>query len=404
MSTRTASPDGAHNARGLHLGRVAGIEIQLDWTLSLIFVLLVFNLGAGLFPRLHPGWGAAVSWATAVGAALLFLTSIVVHELSHALVARRKKISVQRITLFLFGGVAHLESDVPSPGAEFLMAIVGPVVSIVIGIAATWLGMTLAGDAFAAALFGSAPDALEVAVRDASPISTLLLWLGPVNIFLGVFNMMPGFPLDGGRVLRALLWWATGDLQKATRWASIAGQLVAFALMAVGVANLFFGALGQGLWLLVLGWFLSNAARMSYRDLLLRKALSDVPVARLMRTQIDRLNPELSLEGFVRDHVMTSDQQGFPVEEGDTLLGMVVVEQVRRIPPADWSRTTVSEVMTPANILQALPPHADARRALAALDARDVDLPIVEGNHLLGLVRRGDFLKWLRLQSPEVMA
>lgn len=180
--------------------------------------------------------------------------------------------------------------------------------------------------------------------------------------------------------------------------------MVAFGLMALGVVNLLFGALGHGLWLLVLGWFLSNAARTSYRDLLLRKALSDVPVARLMRTQIDRLNPGLSLEGFVRDHVMTSDQQGFPVEEGDTLLGMVAVEQVRSIPPSEWSRTTVSEVMTPANILHALPPHADAQRALAALDARDLDLPIVEGGHLLGLVRRGDFLKWLRLQSPEVMA
>jgi hypothetical protein len=280
------------------------------------------------------------------------------------------------------------------------MAIVGPLVSIAIGVVASWTGAALAGPSFAAALGSDAPHALETAFRSASPLSTLLLWLGPVNIFLGVFNMVPGFPLDGGRVMRSILWWATGDFAKATRWASGAGQLVAFGLMAIGVANLFAGAVLQGLWLLVLGWFLSNAARTSYRDLLLRKALSDIPVSRLMRTRIDRLEPDLSLDLFVRDHVMTSDQQGFPVEEGDTLLGMVSAEQVRNVPPAEWRRTTVSDVMTSVATLSALPPDTDAQEALKALDQRDVDLPVVEGDHLLGLIRRGDFLKWLRLQAP----
>ncbi len=414
MATRTTFPNATQTARprsrskgplgGFSLGRVAGVQIQVNWSLSVIFLLILVNLGAGLFPRLHPEWGASLRWMTALAAALLFFASILAHELSHALVARRKNIPVPRITLFLFGGLAHLESDVPSPRAEFLMAIVGPLMSVLIGVVATWSGIALAGSPFTTALESDSPDAVATAFRAAGPLPTLLLWLGPINILLAIFNMIPGFPLDGGRVLRSFLWWATGDLTKATRWASGAGQAVGFGMMAFGIVSVLSGTLGQGLWLLVLGWFLNNAARISFREVLLRNALRDVPVARLMRTHIDRLTPGLSLEAFMREHVMSSDQHAFPVEQDEALLGMISAEQVRKIAASEWPRITVNEVMTPVDSLPTLQPDTDAREALAALDQRDADLPVIEGDHLLGLIRRGDFLKWLRIRSPSVTA
>lgn len=232
-------------------------------------------------------------------------------------------------------------------------------------------------------------------------LATVLLWLGPVNLFLGRFNLVPGFPLDGGRVLRALLWGASGDLTRATRWASWSGQGVAWVLMGVGVMNALGGALISGLWLMLIGWFLNNAARSSYQQLLMRQALEDVPVTRLMRTQLDRVDPELSVDALVREHVMVSDQHAFPVESRGVLQGLVSFEDLRKVPQADWVRTPVGAVMTPLDELAALSPDADAEQALEQLAQRDVEqLPVVdEAAHLLGLVRRQNLVRWLALQG-----
>src|SRR5690606_13431688 len=210
------------------------------------------NLGVGLIPAWHPDWGAGLVWSVAVLAAVLFFASIALHELAHALVARRYGIPVRRITLFVFGGMAHMESEPPSPKSELLMAAVGPLVSLLVGVVATALGSVLASDAVSRD--GDDPVALARAI---GPAATLLLWLGPINVLLGLFNLVPGFPLDGGRVLRAILWWGTGDLVKATRWASGAGRVVAWTLMGFGVLQLFSGLWVQGLWLLLIGWFLN---------------------------------------------------------------------------------------------------------------------------------------------------
>lgn len=384
--------------RGFRLGRAFGVELQVDWSVLLIFALITFNLGAGVFPAWHPGWGAPMIWGVALGAALLFFASILVHELSHAVVARRYGIPVERITLFIFGGMAHMEGEPPTPKSEFLMAIVGPITSITLGALATLGAWALGADPEAAA---ANPEAL---LRGLGPAATLLLWLGPVNLILGVFNLVPGFPLDGGRVLRSVLWWVTGDMVKATRWAAGGGHLVAWTLMAIGVLNLFAGDMIGGLWLLLIGWFLSNAARMSYQQLLVRRALEGVPVARLMTTHVATVDPDLSIEALVREHLVRDDQRAYPVLERGHLEGLVSFEDVRAVPHDRWNSTPVAAIMTPAAELVTIGPDADAEDALTELARADVEqLPVVQGDRIIGLVRQRDIVRWLSLQSPELI-
>lgn len=243
--------------RGLRLSKLFGFEVMLDFSLLLVFGLVLLNLALGLLPAWHPNWSGALQWLVAWCAAVLFFASILLHELSHALVARALGTPVSGITLFMFGGVAHLEREPARASTELWIAIVGPFTSLAIGVGSTLLGGWFAERS--AAAFTEDPVAL---MRSLGPVATLLMWLGPLNIMLALFNLLPGFPLDGGHVLRALLWWKTGDLQKATRWAARTGlmfswlMIVAGLLMAFGVNVPLLGVgVGSGLWMLVLGGF-----------------------------------------------------------------------------------------------------------------------------------------------------
>jgi Zn-dependent protease len=381
---------------GISLGKLAGVGVRIDWSLLIIFALIVFELGAAVFPSWHPEWSAALNWTLALAAAVLFFASILAHELSHALVAKSQGIPVRRITLFLFGGLTQLEAEPNSPKNEFWMAVVGPVVSAAIGLLATAVGAALVGTPMREAVDVGDPAALQAAYQSASPLATLLLWLGPINLMLGIFNIIPGFPLDGGRVLRSIIWGITGDLRKATRWASLAGQLVAWTLMAIGVFNFLAGAWGPGLWMLLIGWFLNNAARTSYQQLLIRQALENVPISRIMRSTFATLPPELTVAEFMRDYALASEQQMFPVEANGELLGSISVEQVRNLPRHEWATAMVEQIMVPEAQLPTLPPNAPAERALIELARSDADqLVILDGRKLLGLVRREDLLRWL---------
>jgi Zn-dependent protease len=249
---------------GFRFGRIAGIEIRLDASVLVIALLVAFNLATGLLPAWHPGWSAPLIWVVALCAALLFFASILAHELSHAFVGRHYGIPVRRITLFIFGGMAELEREPDRPKVELLTALAGPALSIALGVVAT-----LAGAWLGSAELGRTPDTDDL--HRLGPIATLLLWLGPVNVMLGLFNLVPGFPLDGGRVLRAVLWWKMKRLDKATRWAARGGQAVAALLVICGIVMMFgyrvplLGrGFGQGLWLVLIGWFLNSAAVRSY--------------------------------------------------------------------------------------------------------------------------------------------
>lgn len=390
--------------QGIRLGRIAGIEVVADWSLLIIFLLITFSLAGGVFPSWHPDWGLGLAWSTALGAAVLFFASLLAHELSHALVGRRVGIEVRRITLFMFGGMAQMENEPPTWRSELAMAAIGPIVSLTLGI----VFLALAG-----ALVGSVDiDPADPGKRLAalSPLATLLFWLGPVNILLGVFNLLPGFPLDGGRVLRAVVWGLTGSLHTATRWASAAGRGIAMLMIGTGLLMVFGmhvpvlgGGSANGLWLMLMGWFLSNAAQVSYRQVLMKETLGGVPVGKIMQTRLTSVDPGISVSHLIEEHVMASGQRVFPVQQDGRFLGMVCLQDLKKSDRSARDRITAGDVMTPVAELACASPGQDAFEALAVLGQHNVNqLPVLEGDALVGLLRREDILKWLSLREGAV--
>jgi Zn-dependent protease/CBS domain-containing protein len=391
--------------RGIVLGKLFGIEIILDWSVLVIFGLLVYQLGGAVFPAWHPEWSPSLSWAVAVAAALVFLSSIVAHELAHSLVGRRYGITVRTITLFLFGGVASMENEPPSARSEFWMAIAGPIASLLIG-----LSFTLAGGWLAGPVDSDDPTAFFAGL---GPAATILAWVGPVNLLLAFFNMIPGFPLDGGRVLRAVLWRVLGDLTAATRVASTVGRVIAWLLIFGGVASALgrpppglAAGLGQGLWLIFIGFFLNNAARESYRHVLTEQLLSGVRVARLMARSPAVIAADLPIGLLIDAHLLGSDARAFPVVDDDQrLIGLVCLEDVRKIPRDRWLGATVAEIMTPLADLAVIGPEEPAVAGLRLLARREVgQLPVVQHGRLVGLLRRSDVMRWLELNAEALAA
>ncbi len=389
---------------GISIGRVFGIKIRIDWSWLFIFFLIAWSLGTS-FRQFNPAWGIGLSWALAIVAALLFFISVLAHELAHSLVARSQGIPVRSITLFLFGGVSNIQREPASPMADFLIAIVGPITSLVIGAVLTLLVNVGVGPI-------DSMTASNGVLAGLTPLQALALWLGSINLLLGLFNLVPGFPLDGGRVLRAILWAITHSLRRATQWASAVGQIIAWLFILAGIAMIF-GAvipvLGagflNGLWLAFIGWFLASAAEQSYQQVVVDDILRDVPVARLMRTNPPTVPPGISVSDLVQQHVMGTDDNAFPVTEGDQLLGIVTLNDIRGVPRERWDTTTVREIMTPNNDLIIVTPEEDAADALNKLSGRDLrQLPVVQNGHLTGLLRRRDILRWLQLQSNTQMA
>lgn len=382
------------NRPGLRLGEVFGIEIRLDFSVAIIFFLVTYSLGSGAFPQWHPDWSFGLSWTTALAAGLLLFASLLAHELAHSVVAQLRGIRVPRITLFLFGGVSEMQQEPSSPQSELLIAIVGPLTSLVLGIGFTWLGMSLAGDVTAEQLV----ESLESAASNLSPVATLLLWLGPVNLFLAIFNLLPGFPLDGGRVFRAAVWWATGNQERATRIAARAGMGVAWGMMALGFLQLFQGAFIQGLWLMLIGWFLQSAARSSQTQVALQQSLGRLSVQDLMRTRFETVRPDTTVETFIEENLLRSGQTVWPVVDDDRLIGMISFEDARLGLRAGLGHRAVANAMRP--IEHTIAPQLPGRDALQAMLGSDSDpLPVVDHGRIVGLLYRADIMRWLAIHQ-----
>jgi Zn-dependent protease len=385
---------------GIRLGRVLGINIRIDWSWLIILLLITWNLSAA-FGQYHANWLPGARWGLAVVAALLFFLSLLAHEMAHSLVARARGVPVRSITLFLFGGVSNIEHDPDSPKSEFLITIVGPLTSFVIGVVLLVLGSIMA------APFSSAVSNPQAAFERLGPLALIVMWLGSINLLLGVFNLIPGFPLDGGRILRSILWSITGDLRRATQWASWAGQTVAFLFMFLGISMVFgtrvpfFGSgLIGGLWLAFIGWFLYAAAVQSYRQVVIQHVLEDVPVASMMRPDPPTVYAGLLVSDMMHEAVMRSDDSAFPVLENGQLIGLVTLDDVRSVPRDQWDHTTVRQIMTPYDRLITTTTDEDATDAWQKLLSQDVrQLPVLRGRELAGLLRRRDIIRWLQFHS-----
>jgi Zn-dependent protease len=390
---------------GFKVGTLFGISIHIDWSWVLIFLLVTWNLAGAVFPALHPEWSIATNIALGIAASFLFFISILLHELAHSLVARARGLPVRRITLFFFGGVSNIEREPPSPATEFLMAIVGPLTSLALGLGFIWLGQQNLPE------MNTALTSPMQVLRGLDPVATMLLWLGPINILLAVFNLIPGFPLDGGRVLRSILWAVSKNFRLATRLATMVGQGVGWLMILAGVAMIFgtnIPVLGtgtlNGIWLAFIGWFLVQAASQSYQQVVVEDMLEGVPITKLMRQPAPAVSPDLPISALVYDHIMQGDERAFPVVDGDRLLGVVYIENLRELDRSTWDQATVRQVMVPHNELEVVTPREDAMDAFQKLAQREMrQIPVVQNGKLIGMLRRRDILRWLQVRS-EMMA
>ncbi len=386
---------------GFKVARIFGISVYVDWSWLLIFLLVTWNLAGAVFPMLHPGWGLGLNIGLGVLASLLFFISILLHELAHSIVARARGLPVRRITLFFFGGVSNIQREPPSPKTEFLMAVVGPLTSIILGILFLWVG---SGRIPRFSLVPSDPMPL---LRGLDPLSTMLVWLGPINIVIGLFNLIPAFPLDGGRILRSIFWAASNNLRRATRWATAIGQAFGWLLIISGLAMAFGATLPvlgtgfiNGLWLAFIGWFLINAAAQSYQQVVIEDLLEGIPVTRLMHEPPPPVSPDMPVSTLVFDHIMPGEERAFPVVEAGRLVGMAYADEIRKTDRSNWDKLGVRDVMVPAQDLDKLTPREDAMEAFQKMANDGMrQMPVVQNGELVGVLRRSDILRWLHVHS-----
>ncbi len=370
------------------LFRLYGIPISVDLSWLIILALLTLTI-SGSFPALmHEFYGDAAPvvnpanyWVMGLIAALAFFVCILLHELGHAIVARSRGMQIQGITLFLFGGVAELGGEPPSAGTEFWMAIAGPIVSLLLGIG---LGVLA-----------------EIGYHIGwSPLIVLVLgYLSFVNLLLLAFNLIPAFPLDGGRVLRSILWGATGNLQRSTRWAAATGQAFAWLLIAWGIVQFFGGNWLGGIWSGLIGMFLNNAAQSSYRQVLIRNALEGEPVRRFMVEQPIVVPPSVDLSHWVEDYVYRFHHRAFPVASDGHLEGFITTHALSEMPRDQWSQHTVGEIMQRDLAPITIAPDADAMEALSKMQRSGSSrLLVADRGRLVGIISLKDLLRFLDLK------
>ena len=377
----------AVNQHGKRIATIAGIEVCLHASLAVVFALIVVALGNGVLPEWHPDWSQFQLWSTALATGVLFFCSVLAHELSHALVARAHGLAVPRITLFLFGGVAEMEAEPESPRVEFLVAAAGPAMSFALSCAFFLIFTQLVPD----------PTQTEDLAELSAP-ATAAFWLASVNLVLGVFNLIPGFPLDGGRLFRAFMWWRTGNREAATRRAADIGRFFGWCLLALGILQLFRGDVVGGLWLALIGWFLSRLAAASVQQMLVDQKLAGTQVRDLMRTRFQRVDHRLPLSRFVDDYVLRSSQILWPVAANGEDVGVLSLADITSL--ENPAAVTVGDAMRPLRSAPCLRPGLEGREALKQLlQSGDAPLPVVHHGRVVGLMHQGDILRWLTLHE-----
>lgn len=365
--------------------RIAGIDLSLHYTWIIIAILIVISLVAQ-FRYTNPDWSTATLWGSAIITGLLFFAGLILHELSHAVVARLRGLPVNRITLFLLGGVAQIEREPQSASTEFLMAIAGPLMSVAFG----FVCLAIAHFVFGWTLWTLAHN----------PGAAIFQWLGYINFMLAAFNMIPGFPLDGGRVLRSILWWITGNADRATRIAAGIGQVVGWLFIIYGLFRLFTGEGIGAIWLAIIGWFLIQAAGSSLAVRQTESALAGLKVSDAMSRNCGTIPSNISLQDFVDSYLLRTGERCFVVQDQGYLVGMITPHEVRQVPREDWTRTSVRAAMLPLSKMRTVAPDTSLFQALEEMTRQDINqMPIVSNGNLLGVLSRGNLLQMIRNRS-----
>ena len=361
--------------------KLLGFEVRLDLSWFFIAIFITWSLSKGLFPYFYKDLSPQTYWLMGIAGCLGLFLSVVIHEFAHSLVARRYGLPMKGITLFIFGGVAEMGDEPESPKVEFLMAMAGPVTSIILALI----------------FFG-----LASGVRQADfpvPVFGVLQYLGGINGILAAFNLVPAFPLDGGRVLRSILWGIGHDLRWATRIASKIGYFFAVILIGLGFLQVIQGNFIGGVWWVLIGFFLQNAAKMSYQQLLAREVLQGEPVRRFMHGEPTVVSPSLSIKQLVEDYFYTYHYKMFPVVSEGKLVGCISTQQVKNIPREDWESHTVAEFSNSCDAGNSIPPDTDALKALEIMNRTNSSrLLVTEGDKLVGILSLKDLLQFFSLK------
>lgn len=360
---------------GIPIGRVFGLDIRIDVSWLIIFALVSLSM-FGNFARGFPDLATGLVWTAALATSLIFFVSLLLHEISHSLVARTKGVEVAGITLFMFGGVSQIRQEPRRPSDEFIIAVVGPVTSALLGVLFLALRRVFAPDSVA---------------HDAAG------WLGRINLALAVFNLLPGFPLDGGRMLRAAVWGATKDLRRATRIASFMGSVIAFGLVGWGIVDVLWnGRFVEGLWLGLIGWFLLVAARQTASQAELKENLQRLRVAQAMRASCPEVSVHLPLDRFVDEHVFRRGGKCFFVTDEESLRGLVTLDDVRRRGRDDWPTTTVGDIMIPLSEIKSVRSSDSLLVAFERMNEHSLNqLPVVDDGRVEGVITRNDIFRLL---------
>jgi Zn-dependent protease len=362
---------------GLVIGRVRGVAIQVHWSWVLIFALITWSLAETVYPTYKDGWSAEQLWAAGAVSSLLFFTSVLIHELSHAFVALYYGMPVPSITLFVFGGVSQMGGEMRSPRQEFMIAIAGPLASWVLAIlfAVLWLVFRSEG------------------------VALIFAYLGLINFVLGFFNLLPGLPLDGGRVFRSIVWGRVHDLTKATKIASNVGQAIAWLMIGGGILWVFFLNIG-GLWYVLIGLFLKNASEQAYAQVLVERALKGVVAADIMRLPTLPVPENWSLQRLADERILGDAERVFLTESLDRVSGLITITDLTRVPRARWSETVVREAMVPSENIHTIAPDTTVLEAMRLMQEHDVNqLPVLQDGRMLGMLTRADVLQRLELKA-----
>jgi Zn-dependent protease len=367
--------------RRIPLFSLFGFKVKIDLSWFILAVLITWSLAKGLFPYYFKGLSEATYWWMGVGGALGLFVSIVFHEFCHSIVARQFGLPMQGITLFVFGGVAEMSEEPQSAKAEFFMAVVGPVSSIVLG-----------GILFLVHRIGQTANW-------AAPVNAVIIYLAWLNIILAGFNLIPAFPLDGGRILRSILWAAKKNIRWATRIASGFGSAFGIFLIVFGIISFIGGNFIGGLWYFLIGMFIRGASNMSYQQLLVRNALSGEPVNRFMKSNAVTVPPTISIAELVEDYFYKYHYKMFPVAHNGRIDGCVSIKEVKNLPKDQWNQHQVSEITQPCSGENSIPPDTDAVKALSLMRSTgNSRLMVVENDKLAGIITLKDMLKFLALK------